>query len=131
MKMLPIVKKTMTEFPKSFINHLNELILIPDFNVYFGLNDVDAETDLYCKMCEWFSRDCCKAARYSQGWRLKSYWQKNTDHFNAICGTEFTIEDMAVIYQRLGNSVNHSLTVEFVESGFDIMVLEKEVESEC
>lgn len=42
---------------------------------------------------------------------------------NAYLGTNFTEDDIAIIYQELGNRVRHTLTVEFVNSGYDMSVL--------
>lgn len=38
---------------------------------------------------------------------------------------ELLEDDLEVIYQRLGNSCNRELTIKFIESGFDMKVLEK------
>ena len=42
---------------------------------------------------------------------------------NGFLGTDFTEDDIAIIYQKLGNRVRHSLTEEFVNSGYDMTVL--------
>ena len=44
---------------------------------------------------------------------------------NKFLGTDFTEGDISIIYQKLGNRVNHNLTVEFVNSGYDLRILEK------
>lgn len=131
MKMLESVQKTLKVLKGSYINHNNEIILIPKFNVYTLLDDVETDEDFKVKLVEWFSRDCCCALRYSQRKRLEDYWQKNTDAFNLICGTAFTVEDMYEIYTYLGNGVKHTLAQEFVKSGFDLSLLSnkpKEIE---
>lgn len=33
------------------------------------------------------------------------------------------VRDIAIIYQKLGNRVRHSLTEEFINSGYDMAVL--------
>lgn len=123
MKLMPIVQKAMHLFRGSFINHNNELILIPKFNVYFLLDDVNTEEDFFCKMCEWVSRDCSCAMRYKDSKRLERYWEHITYNFNQVCGTNFSVNDMEKIYAKLGNSCNHFRTVQFVQSGFDLSVL--------
>lgn len=123
MKMLESVKRAMQYLPGSFINHNNEIILIPKFNIYTLLDDVESDDDFKVKMCKYFSRDCCCALRYSQQKRLKQYWKDNTEAFGFICGAFFTEEDMEIIYDRLGNGINHNLAVKFVASGFDLSVL--------
>ncbi len=123
MTLLPIVKKAMRLFPGSFINANNELILIPKFNVYLCLDDVETEDDFKVKLCEWFSRDCCCALRYAYRKRLEAYWANNLRRFNELCGTDLSASDMRLIYSRLGNSVHRPLAKQFVEIGFDVTLL--------
>lgn len=123
MKMPDYIKRAMDAFPGSFINHNNELILVPKFNVYFSLNDVNSEEDMQCKFCEWVSRDCCCALRYKQFKRLNEYYETMTGRFNAVCGTGFSVDEMRLIYSKLGNSVNHDLTVKFIRNGFCLPML--------
>lgn len=127
MKMLESVQKALKWLKGSFINHNNEIILIPKFNVYTLLDDVNTDDDFKVKLCEWFSRDCCCALRYSRNKRLERYWQDNTDAFNFICGTDFTVKQMEYIYTYLGNGIKHELSKKFVKSGFDLSVIEKYV----
>ena len=125
MKMLESVQKALKWLKGSFINHNNEIILIPKFNVYTLLDDVNTDDDFKVKLCEWFSRDCCCALRYSQNKRLEKYYQENTEAFNFICGTNFTVAQMEYIYTYLGNGIKHELAKKFVKSGFDLSVIEK------
>lgn len=124
MKMLESVQKALNYLKGSFINHNNEIILIPKFNVYTLLDDVETDDDFKVKMCEWFSRDCCCALRYSQTKRLEKYYQENTEAFNFICGTNFTIDEMEQIYTKLGNGIKHELAKEFVKSGYNLSLLQ-------
>ena len=121
--MLESVQKALKCLHSSFINHNNEIILIPKFNVYTLLDDVETDNDFKAKLCEWFSRDCCCALRYSQNKRLERYYQENIEAFNFICGTNFTKEQVEQIYTKLGNGIKHELTKKFVESGFDLSVI--------
>lgn len=125
MRMLESVSKAMDVLHGSFINHENEIILIPKFNVYTILDDVETDEDFYVKLCEWFSRDCCCALRYSQRKRLERYYQDNTTAFNYICGTNFTVEQMNFIYTYLGNAIKHELAQQFVRSGFNLTIIEQ------
>lgn len=128
MKILDSVRLAMQIFPNCFINHNNEIILIHKFNVYTLLDDVETDEDFKVKLCEWLSRDCCCALRYSQQKRLKRYWQNNTNAFNQICGTNFTVEQINYIYTYLGNGINHELTRQFVRNGFDLSVIERYIQ---
>ena len=124
MKMLDSVKKALEVFNGSFINHNNEIILIPKNNVYTLLDDVETDDDFKVKLVEYLSRHCCCALVYSQQKRLKKYWQENTNKFNMICGTAFSVDEMNYIYKYLGNGIKHRLAKEFVKSGFDLSVIE-------
>ena len=127
MKMLESVQKALKHLNGSFINHNNEIILIPKFNVYTLLDDVNTDDDFKVKLCEWFSRDCCCALRYSYKKRLNRYYQENTDAFNFICGTNFTVEQMEYIYTYLGNGIKHELAKKFVKGGFDLSIIERHI----
>ncbi len=125
MKIPDYIKRSMDAFPGSFINDNNEMILVPRFNVYFTLNDIECEEDMLCKFCEWVSRDCCKSMRYKSKNHLYGYYLNMTEKFNKACGSHLCQEDMWIVYDKLGNCVNHKLTQEFVRNGFDLRVLEK------
>ena len=125
MKMLDSIKMALNVFSGSFINHNNEIILIPKNNVYTLLDDVETDDDFKVKLVEYLSRHCCCALVYSQRKRLEKYWQENTDKFNMICGTDFSVNEMDYIYTYLGNGIKHKLAKEFVKSGFDLSVIKK------
>ncbi|KAE8560252.1 hypothetical protein BJH92_10085 [Paenibacillus polymyxa] len=104
-------------FPKSFINHNNEIILEPRNNVYFSLNEVNTELDFKCKMFAWLSRPIAK--------ELNKYWAPRVlDSFNQLLRTNFTKDDMYKIYDRLGNDINLKLTIQFIESNYDLTLLD-------
>lgn len=114
-----IVNRALHIFPKSFINRSNEIILEPRNNVYFRLENVDTELDFKCKMFAWLSRPISKG--------LNRYWSsKVLNSFNSLLGTNFTKEEMYKIYDRLGNDVNRRLTIRFIESGYDMTLLNRE-----
>jgi hypothetical protein len=113
-----LIERTKKMFPKSFINNRNELILEPKNNIYFKLEDVQSELDFKCKLIAWLSRPISKG--------VNKYWQRKLlKNFNAFLGTNFTNEDMRQIYGFLGNDVNRSLCVEFIESNYDLSLLKK------
>lgn len=123
--MTDYVFEVMKQFPGSFINYNNELILIPKANLYVGLYNVNTPTDLKFKLLEWCSRDCTCALRYSQEWRNRRYQDDVLSRINKCLGTNFTREEMELIYERLGNSCNRELTEKFVGSGYDMKLLEE------
>lgn len=102
--------------PKHFINQNNELIVVPSWNIYFGLNSVKTPLDLKCKVVDWLSRPACKG--------VSNYWQKRVRAiFNDYLGTDFNRDEMERIYMYLGNALKPELTIKFIESGFDLEVL--------
>lgn len=123
MKMPIYVTNLMILFEKSFINCINELILIPKTNLYLLLDDVESELDLKCKVIEYCSRDAYKTMPYSSPQSNKAYQNNVRRHMNTYLGTDFTREDMELIYTYLGNRVNHDLTIKFVESNYDTNIL--------
>lgn len=113
-----IINNALQVFPKSFINQSNEIILEPKNNVYFRLEDVHTELEFKCKMFAWVSRPIAKG--------LNKYWSpKVLNSFNWLMGTNFTKKDMETVYNRLGNDVNRELTIRFIESDYDLSLLER------
>lgn len=113
-----IINRALNTFPKSFINRSNEIILEPRNNVYFRLDEVDTELDFKCKMFAWVSRPIAKS--------LNRYWSPRVlSCFNQLMGTNFTRDEMYDIYDRLGNDINRKLTIRFIESGYDLSILER------
>ena len=107
--------------PKSFLNTHFELIVEPKNNIYFRLEDVETELDLKCKVLAWLSRPSCKG--------VSDYWQKRIRAIvNEYLETDFTWDDMQEIYTYLGNDCNRTLTIKFIESNYDMSVLQKHAE---
>lgn len=103
--------------PHLFINHRQELIIVPTKNIYFRLDNIETEKDLQIKIFEWLSRPACKG--------VGNYWQSRIRKIiNEYLKTQFSTEDFELIYTRLGNGVNRELCEKFVTSGFDLSVLE-------
>ena len=108
-------------FPKFFINHNLEVIVHPRRNTYFLLKCVDTEADLIAKILEWLSREAAKSvSNESQKYHLNG--------INAFLGTNFSKDDMMLIYTYIGNCCNHRKTLAFMQSGYDLDVLTREVE---
>lgn len=105
-------------FPKFFINHNLEVIVHPRRNTYFLLKNVETECDMAAKILEWLSREAAKSvSKESQEYHLNG--------INAFLGTNFSKDDMMQIYTYLGNCCNHKKTLRFIESGYDLSVLEQ------
>lgn len=94
-------------------------------NQYFMLSDCEYPEDIDCKVLEWLSRAACKGAPFKQEWRNRKFRKFMLDGINNFLDTNFSEEEMGEIYTYLGNACNHTKTMQFVESGFDIKVLKE------
>lgn len=116
-------------FPGSFVNRNGEFIAQPRANEYFNLGTCTSLLEVRCKILEQLSRGACKGQPYGKGYRNNQHHRFMLEGINRALGTDFSKEDMLLIYDRLGNGVNRPLAVEFVESGYDLQLLEREVET--
>ena len=125
------IKKLMTIAIKNdfepFINHLGELILNRETNLYFSVNDIKSWKDVACKLLEWCSRDACKTHPFASDRESKKYNEQVRNIINKFLGTDFNEDDMGVIYSELGNRVNHQLTLDFINSGFKLKAFEEKI----
>lgn len=113
----------MAAFPGSFIYRNGEFIAHKRSNTYLVLANCETMEDLQCKVLEWFSRAAYKTEPYYTEKSNKKFHQFMLDGVNKFLGTAFDFSDMERIYTHIGNAVNHSLTVEFVRSGYDMQVI--------
>lgn len=120
-----ITRKLAHAFPNSFINTNLEFIAHERANEYFCLEDCKTELDVKCKVLEWLSRGAHKTCPFNSNLKNERFHNFILNGINDFLGTDFTEEDIELIYDRLGNRVNHALTVEFVNSGYDMAVLAK------
>ena len=118
-----VTKKLAVAFPKSFINTALEFIAHKEANQYFRLEDCNSEFDVKCKVLEWLSRGAYKTCPFYTNLKNERLHNFMLNGINDFLGTDFTTKDIAIIYQKLGNRVRHSLTEEFVNSGYDMTVL--------
>ena len=106
------LKELLGLFPRSYINANLEVILIPKTNTYFNLEGVQSRRDIIAELLIWCSRTIAKG--------------QPLNFLNHYLGTLFSDEDIALIYQNLGNGINPELTYRFIDSGFDMEVLDDE-----
>lgn len=105
--------------PKAFINRRNELILVPTKNIYFNLNGVESKRDITVKIFHWLSRPAHKG--------VGSYWENRIRAIiNNYLQTNFNRDAFDLIYTKLGNATNPELTEKFIDSDYDLKVLEEE-----
>ena len=104
-------------FPKAFINDCNEMIIDPHANTFFQLEDVTSRFDVECKLLNFMSRNAIKGG----------HRHFNTYHFRGICEylqIDFTVREMACIYEKLGNGIKPELTKKFIKSNYDFKLLD-------
>ena len=115
-------------FPSSFINEHNELILIPATNLYIQLENCKTKLQLFSKLLEWCSRDTCFSLPYMMMKINEIYWRQNREALNAFFDQNWSHENMSLIYETLGCHINPTLTKQFIESGFDLTILERSIQ---
>lgn len=116
--------RLLADFDGSFFNERDEFIAHRYSNTYFIFSNCESEEDVNCKVLEWLSRPASKGIPYSQDWRNKKFRAFMLDGINMFLHTEFDENDIEIIYTYLGNACNHSRTLEFVRSGYDMSVFD-------
>ena len=120
--MSDMLNKVRRNFHGAFINLNMELILDRKHNLYFMLNDIESELEFKCKMIEWLSRPSCK------GLSSKKEQTRILQSLNGFLDTNFSHEEINSIYSFLGNSCNRQKTIKFIESNYDIGILNPLIE---
>lgn len=129
--MIDEIFNVMKHFDGSYINKRGELILSDRGNVYFTATNCKSKEDVICKLLEWCSRPIAKGQPYYKLKRNIEWRESLLYGYNNYLGTNFTLDDMYWIYDRLGNAVNHELTLYFIHRDFDLsLVRPKKTESE-
>lgn len=121
--MIDEIFNVMEQFNGSFINKCGELIISRKGNVYFTATDCKNKEDVICKLLEWCSRPIAKGQPYCYDKRNIEWRNSLLCGYNSYLGTNFTLDDMYWIYDKLGNRVNHKLTLEFIRSSFDLSLV--------
>lgn len=133
-------------FEESFVNSQNEFIALLKFypsdkltymellnertkgtksifiNAYFRLEDCKNDFDLKKKIISWLSRACC-ISQFSNKYDnyIHEYFRTRC---NEALGVQFSSEDWKKIYCHLGNGIHEDLCSKFIESNFDLNILE-------
>lgn len=121
--MIDEIFKVMKHFEGSYINSCGELILSNIGNVYFTATNCDTKEDVICKLLEWCSRPIAKGVPYATMKRNIKWRNSLLCGYNKYLETNFTQDDMYWIYDKLGNAVNHELTLEFIHSNYDLSLV--------
>ena len=117
------IKALLQAFPNSMINSSFEFVADIKTNQYFRLEDCKKPLDIDCKVLEWISRAAFKTSPYKMSGEVKSTMSNMLRCINDFLDTEFSEEDIELIYMKLGNNCNRPLCEEFVMSGYDMEVL--------
>lgn len=120
------LERLMFLFDRSFINSQNELILVPKFNLYFRLEDVNTINDLKAKLIAWASKSACNFNYYFQEWRNKKYEKEIRYKMNEFLGVEFNNIQYMFIYQIFGNMVDKEKLYEWLGNNLDFNKLDLE-----
>lgn len=119
------LKKLLGCFPESYINRNLEVILIPKTNTYFSLVGCSTKRDIVAKVLMWCTRDIGEGEPYQQRKRNIDFYVDNRDRLRKYLGSDI---DVHVVYHCLGNGINKELTHRFIDSGFNMDMLLKEIE---
>ena len=106
-----------------YINKRGEIIFDEKSNLYFRVIDCKNKEDIICKILEWCSRTLGKGVPYSSKKRNEEWRKPLIEGFNKYLGINFTQEDWYWIYDKLGNAVNHELTLMFISNGYDLSLV--------
>lgn len=118
-----MAKKLLSCFPDSFITDRGEFIAHKKSNTYLIIEKCETWRDLSVAVIEWFSRPACFTSPYNTGAANAKFHSFMRDGINKFFGVQLTSDDMELIYIHLGNGVNHSLAVQFVESNCNMELL--------
>ena len=110
-------------FPNSYLNAFGELIISDIGNIYFNTNKCKTKKDIICKLLEYCSRPLAKGQPYKSEKRNNVWRNSLLVGYNKYLETNFNQNDMYWIYDQLGNGVNHKLTLKFINSGYDLSLL--------
>ncbi len=111
-------------FPQSFINYQGEFIAHRYANEYFILDNCETETDVKFKILAYFSRGAYKSEPYRTKKKNDELHEFMLNGINKFLGTDFTREDMEIIYTYFGNGCNKNKCYEFINSDYDMAIVE-------
>ena len=114
-------------FPGSYINVRDEFIAHPRTNQYFLLNNCQTVEDIEAKVLEWLSRPAFKTQPYSQEWRNRRFHELMLAGVNSFLDTDFSEEDMELIYTYMGCGIKHSLMLDFIDHDMNMKWLRDRV----
>lgn len=93
-------------------------------NLYFLTSNIATKNEVKAKVLEYFSRACYKTMYGSENTDLLIH-KYILDCVNQYLQTDFNEDDIELIYTYLGNGINRTLTLRFIESGYDMNILKE------
>ena len=111
-------------FPNSFVNTNGDFIVSLKTQSYFILSNCNSLLELRCKVLNYLSRDAIKAIPYKREINNEKYRDSILKGINTFLGTSFSTEEMTRIYTKLGGGIKKELTKRFIESNYDLGLLE-------
>ena len=118
-----IALKLMKCFPGSFINQHGEFIAHREADEYFNLSKCVDELEVKCKVLEWLSRAAYKGQPFRTVKKNNEFNKFMLKGINEFLDTDFGETEIQRIYQELGNQVDRTLTVKFINNNYDINIL--------
>ena len=115
-------------FPNSKIVPCGEVVLDNKNQLCFTVKGLETKKQIIYKLLEWGSRPIAKGCPYCSEKSNREWRRSLLLGFNNYLKVNFDEGDIYMVYERLGNAINHDRTVEFVERNFDMDWLLKEVE---
>ena len=99
-----------------------------EVNSWFRLENEKNDLELKCKVLEYFSRPAFKGftfanQHYKQRQIGEEIYKYHLDGINDFLGTDFCVDDIELIYSKLGCGIRRLLCIKFIESGFNMSVL--------
>lgn len=110
--------KVKNYFEKAYIYNKKELILDPKRNIYFRLDNIKTELEFKCKVLEF----CIRPAHKGLDLTGQKYIRRRLFKY---FGVNWSQHEMSLIYTYIGNTTRRELTKKFINSGFDLSILER------
>lgn len=105
-----------------------EFLIDETNNVYFLIGDCKTKMDVDCKVLQFLSYAASEYSPYNTNRKNDEFHKKTLSGINHYLRTSFTLQDMEVIYTYMGGNFGRSVAEKFINSGFDVNSLSKEIE---
>ena len=117
------VFELMKHFHNSRITPCGEVVFDNKNQMCFTVKGLETKEQIIFKLLEWGSKPVAKGCPYSSEKSNREWRRSLLLGYNNYLKTNFTESDILIVYEKLGNAINHELTVKFIESNFDMEIL--------